>query len=65
VADLSLDKKMLQDVNFGLKHEIFFKSLVLKMVYLQIIPLHRILVDEQDMQKGECYIHWLEKRLKI
>lgn len=27
------------------------------------IPLHRLLVDDPDMQKGEYDIHWLEKRL--
>ena len=27
------------------------------------IPLHRILVDDPDMRKGDYDIHWLEKRL--
>jgi acetyl-CoA carboxylase biotin carboxylase subunit len=29
------------------------------------IPLHRILVDDPDMCKGDYDIHWLEKRLSI
>jgi len=28
------------------------------------IPLHRMLVDNPDMRKGDYDIHWLEKHLK-
>ena len=29
-----------------------------------IIPLHRILVEDPDIQQGNYDIHWLEKKLK-